>query len=180
MPDRIPHLPGLPLSHTMEHRIVRGAFEPDARIFPGQPDIEASSTYIKLLSTFATHVYRGLAEAAVTAISDGSFLNAGRPARRGCFRMLRDGRDVVAQTCPVPVQDLRPAKSYRLITWAPRPDTADLAAIKPRLRQSLSQERSRIPRLRRPILKSSVTPTGGEDVHSNDPQGHHLRHRHGA
>jgi hypothetical protein len=28
-------------TRTMDHRIVRKAFEPDARIFPGHPEIEA-------------------------------------------------------------------------------------------------------------------------------------------
>ena len=40
-PDRVSHLAGLTFGHTMDHRIVREAFEPDPRILPDHPEIEA-------------------------------------------------------------------------------------------------------------------------------------------
>src|SRR6476620_3706432 len=40
-PDCLPHLPGLTFGHTVDHRIVRETLEPDSRIFPRDPQIEA-------------------------------------------------------------------------------------------------------------------------------------------
>src|SRR2546421_8368558 len=39
--DRLPHLAGLTLSHAMDHRIIREAFESDPRELPDHPHVEA-------------------------------------------------------------------------------------------------------------------------------------------